>query len=235
MRHPIVASLLLAAFGSACGTVVLPPAAVPARQIPALVIDETPPAEGTTRVVLDVVEGPSRVELVTEQHSTATPPAVALGVVGADVAAVTVVPQGPVDSISTRLLCISPCVVDLPAGTYELNFAGPHDTGGRRVPSGLGLLQVTRDPVVYRRAIGFYSPADQAEAYLGNLSLIVGISLAVIGTVALATQDSEGVPPLGAALGMLGGGVGLSVLGGYWALDARAVLQPGAEIQFPLR
>jgi hypothetical protein len=235
MLKQSVALVVLATFTGACGPIMLPRASVPTQVTPALVIDETPPAAGTTRVVLDVVDGPTRVELVTGHQSTPPQTTVGVALIGGTVGTLTTVPAGPVETLSTRLLCISPCSVDLASGTYELNFAPRDQAGGQRAPNGLGLLQVGHDPVVYRRSLGSYQPGSDIERGVGSTVLLAGALLAVIGTVALFSQDDHTAPSVGASVGMLVGGVGLSALGVYWIWDARPIIQEGAETQFPLR
>src|SRR5262245_44812804 len=115
---------LLAAALLGCVPARRPPLATTARVAPRPDVPPPPPA-GYGRVIIDVVDGPARVDLPD---------------VGSD------------DLAWRRPLCVSPCVLDLPQGRHQLRLTLT-DRDDHRTE--LALVNFRSMPTVYRRAMGW--------------------------------------------------------------------------------
>lgn len=187
---------LAAALAMGC-TRILPPPAAPERVLPAMRTDVPDPAAGEGRVALDVVEGPARVDEVLAR-SSASSSGVAVSSGGA-----VVVGSGYAEGTSTRHVCTTPCLVNLPFGTHELSFTlenGRTDTAS---------VMVGTRPSAHRRTLALADePLGRPEAVAGFALTVAGGSFAVLGFglgPLFFLSDSDG-----AGIGFLvGGAVGL--------------------------
>jgi hypothetical protein len=208
---------LLAAVLPAC-VKHLPPAPTPDAVAPALALDAAPPLDsGHARLVVDVVEGPTRVQRIRMQSE-------------------------PIDNgdgrVSYRLfespevLCeASPCVVDVPAGNLLLGFPVLGDRGATEVE----LVHVGPDPSVYRRSLSVYRGNGGAVKVLGIIGTSLGGASAITGMALLPiglAKDNDDLATAGAIT--LGAGAVL-IVAGIWALrHEAATYRPGSSNHFPL-
>jgi hypothetical protein len=149
-----------------------PPAAPPMVAPPR---SDVPPAPGTTRVYVDVVDGPSEVYALART-------AVAVRVDDQEVAA---------SALVTEVLCVTPCSLDLRPGRQSLAFPV------RGAPGRLELatLDVGARPLLYRRVLGHRDPGGAGMVLgilgvtFGGLSLVTGATLLPVGL----GVDSDGM------------------------------------------
>jgi hypothetical protein len=155
----------------------LPPRQAPAMAMPVVQLPSTPIPAGHGRVVIDTTDGP--MEVVAQTEGTFT---------------------GGGGSRS-GFLCRTPCVVDLPLGSYKLFFSGlAHDEARGDVAP----LHVQEGLNVLRRAPGKYE-SPKNDPVLGGLLLVTGTVLLTTGTVMIAADEVPG----GIALGTVGLGAGI--------------------------
>jgi hypothetical protein len=192
----------------------LPPSAIPAPTVPP-VAQNAPPGEGHGRLVVDVVEGPTPVQLV---RMEAQP-----------------VQRGALTtyrlSNAPQPLCSpSPCVADLPIGNHLLGFPvmGNKDLD-------VEIVHVGPDPSVYRRALSLYEDNTGTERTLGIIFTAVGGASAITGMALLPTglsKDNDGLTTAGAIT--LGGGALLLTLGILMIRHDAPTYRPGSSNHFPL-
>lgn len=205
-----LAPLLALAGLVGCARVLMPPPAPP-RQSPDLSA-EPPVPEGAGRLYVDVVDGPTPVRSV-ERSS------LRLQIGGGTLLA---------HRRRTEQLCVTPCLVDLPYGRYELAF--PSRGSGRLETDE---INVGPSPMVYRRALGLHDPPGAGHA-LGIVSTVFGAIAMVIGTVFLPVglgTDSDSMARAGGiTLGVGGALVALGIVG---VALSPTVSQRGAAVYFP--
>jgi len=207
----------LAATSAAC-VKTLPPAPTPQAVIPQLDVAATaaPPAGGA-RLVVDVVEGPTRV-----QHIRMTPVQTDNG-------------QGRMSFRFVErpeVLCtVTPCVTDLPRGNLLLGFPVIGDPDATEVE----LVHVGPEPTVYRRALSVYENRSGGLRVLGIVVTALGGTAAVTGTTLLPIGLAKGYDGLTVAGGIsLGAGAALLAFG-IWAIrHDTPTFRPGAANHYPL-
>jgi hypothetical protein len=208
--HRLCVALLITSLPAACVRR-LPPAAVPEPVAPPVQTGGAP-AEGTGRLVVDVVEGPAPVQRVV---IASTP--------GRD--------GGYVFSQEPHELChASPCVTDVPVGNVLLGFPviGNNDLE-------VEVVHVGPDPSVYRRSLSIYTDNTGTERTLGIIATSVGGASAITGTVLLPiglAHDSSGLTTAGAVT--LGAGALLLTLGILMIRHDAPTYRPGSSNHFPL-
>ncbi len=168
--------VVLAALSGGCYTArVLTPRTAPAPIMPNLRLPAEPPARGTARLVVDTIDGPMDVT--------------ARGVT--------------TETAGAKLRCRTPCIADLPHGSYDVSFSnleGDSARGDRtRIELFDGVNVVRNAPGQYRVPQAFQWPSFALG--LGGLGMLAG------GAMLASTEDMSPVP--GAA--MLTTGVGLLI------------------------
>jgi len=179
-----------------------PPPAEPAAQMPNLELPPTPPPNGHGRVILDTTEGSFAVEAV-EGHS-----------VGVGVSAT-----------HTRLLCQTPCAVDLTFGQHELQFTD----GGRR---GEAVIDVQGETTVVRTAVGQRTGGGRV-AFTGAISTVVGALTAAGGGLAWASESGVGSDS-GTEETITYVGLGMLAVGLIMWFADRPSLQQSSSVQWHL-
>lgn len=223
----VFASLVSAALAlplGACGTRYLPPPRAPERVAPAAVAEAPPLREGEGQVTLDVADGPSRAELVTERTQ------VVAGSVGWSTRSrYPAMPMGT--QLTTRPLCVTPCAVNLPLGQHEISFTSMDDPARR---TGTGFINVTPHPSVVRHALGFQ------DTHLGGIigSALTGafsVSALLTGTVLVAINDdsrSETSGLMAPGIAVLGVGAALLATSIILGVHSRPESQNGSTVQW---
>lgn len=175
-----------------------------------------PPPGGHGRLVVDVVEGPVRVQRV---QMKATP-----------------VDRGSrvtyrFEEASEVLCAASPCVTDLPAGNILLGFPVIGDPDAMETE----LVHVGLEPSVYRRTLSLYEDRTGGTRVFGIIATALGGTAMITGTALLPAGLSKDHDGLAIAGGItLGAGAALLALG-IWAIRADApTFRPGAANHFPL-
>lgn len=166
------------------------------------------PAPGLGRVLLDVQEGPAVVERV---HGAS-----ASGIAG------TRMLSGSVEI--SRRVCVTPCVLDVPAGPQELRFTLIDD----EERTSTGFVNVDARPSAYRHAIG----TQRSRAWKG----FVGWPLLAFGAlldIGFGVTAAKGELELnGGTIAGAGIGIGLTVLGGWLLAGSVIEQQPGSGVQW---
>jgi hypothetical protein len=200
----IARSLILPLLVGACAGEprVLPPRTPPPRVMPnvAMPASQVPVHHG--RVVLDVVDGPMRVDAKYDPSF--------------------VPPGGAPETARSGELCTTPCVVDLPRGRYRLYLSATAatDAGTGDVDD----LVLGDGTYVYRRAPGRYKTPSIYNQIAPGALIVLGLTGMVIGSALLSNEDTAVPGGL-----VLGAGVAATVGGGIWGYDAtRAETQDGA-------
>ncbi|MEO8797236.1 MAG: hypothetical protein ABI551_05065 [Polyangiaceae bacterium] len=202
---------------TAC-TRTLPPPAAPAHEMPNASVEVPPEVEGQATVVVDVTNGPARVDEVIAQEAAAT----SNGVVA----------YGEL----TRNVCLTtPCAVNLDYGQHNFRFTGTSDNERY----GSGVVTAGRTDSVFRHTMGEHSSGGPvhgigvATTSLGILGALVGASL--LGTGALIqTSDTNGSGS-GSGLTTGGGvtlGIGLVAIGIGMMVASPTTNQEGSSTQF---
>ena len=193
----------------------LPPAPPPAPLVPALP-QSAPPAAGQTRLIVDVVEGPTNVQRI---RMDAQPVNTAKG---RPSYRFTEAP-GPLCNGTT------PCAVDLPVGNVLLGFPvigkDAYETE---------LIHIGPDPSVYRRSLSVYTPSTGSlfgilATSIGGTSMMTGSVLLPIGLA----KDINGMTTAGAIT--LGAGVVALVIGIVSLRRNAATFRSGASSHYPAR
>jgi hypothetical protein len=189
----------------------LPPVATPGLAAPPL--SDAPVAPGRGRVYVDVVDGPTDVQVV-------KPITVSEELNGETFQS---------ETLEVQAACTTPCFLDLPLGRHLLDFP-IRGSGGDDVVH----VTASPSPTVYRRALGWRQSGGAGFALgvvgtsLGGTSLVTGAALLPVGLA----QDSHGVTVAGAitlAVGALITGAGI------WALMNHPLAeQAGAGAQYDL-
>lgn len=244
-RHSLPAIVMVALFVSACVSH-LPPPARPAIVPPQLRQPPGPLAAGHGRVVLDVVDGPTEVELVTGydrervrvssttsryfSSRSAASGQTSEGWRGPGLYSVRSTTTETRVSVRARHVCTSPCVVDLPLGSHELRLT-LQSADSERVEH--VTMRFDAQPRLHRRVLELREERVTPWA-LGVASLLlgaIGLLAGALGTYSLAgggdLADDEvprvvGVTALSWALG-----VGLTSLGVWLVWPGVARVRPG--------
>ncbi len=192
----------------------LPASPIPAPLTPA-VAPSAPPAPGQGRLIVDVVQGPTPVQVA----GLSTSP----------------IQRGSFTTyrlgLAQRPLCSpSPCAADLPLGNHVIQFpvVGNNEWDEE-------IVHVGPDPTVYRRDLSLYQPATGAGYALGIVLESVGAASAITGVVLLPVGLSKHNDGLATA-GAITLGAGALMFGiGYllWRKDA-PTYRPGSSNHFPL-
>jgi hypothetical protein len=213
--HAVGFSLLLVAFGSACGTNQLPRAATPDHIVPDVDL-ATPPPEGHGRLVIDVVQGPTPVEQVRmtpEQFERED------GRTSYEVRE------------SYEDLCTTPCVLDLHPGNIILGFPVIGDEAGYKID----LVHVGQDTSVYRRTLDVYEPRKGGAYKFGIFSATLGASAVIAGLPMVPVGFSDGRYGLGTAGAIsLGVGAALVALGIHLIKVHSPTYRTGNWTHYPL-
>jgi hypothetical protein len=189
-------------FGCAGAPKELAPRTPPPRSIPPVAMPQTPPPAGRGRVVLFTTDGPMRVQARADLDF---------------------VPPGdqPPD---TRMgdLCTTPCVADLPPGKYKLYLTSAE---GDYSHGDVDVLDVKAGTNYYLRAPGKFESPRWIHV-LPSLVVITGVTLALVGAGLTVSEDSGA---RAAGIGMMGGGVAITIAGGIYLYDeSRGSTQEGA-------
>jgi hypothetical protein len=193
--------LAFVALGSACTDKYLPTPETPARVLPALPVEPGPAAEGQGRIALDVVDGPSTVEEILATESWK----------GTYVAG---------SAERTRHLCDTPCVLNLPYGTYNMRFT--LKDGSRHSEEN---VVIGARPSVYRYATGSNNmPMGKVWGVVGLI--VAGVAAGGISIGELAVGNG------GAGKAFMVLGVGLDLGGILLFQTARRWRQHGAAQQW---
>ncbi|TAK23845.1 MAG: hypothetical protein EPO40_25130 [Myxococcaceae bacterium] len=218
----VVTSVTLALALGACSTRYLPAPRAPERVAPTGVVEASAPREGEGQITLDVVGGPARIDLVTERTQPAS---------GTQVWAVrgraSFTAPGP--QITTRPLCVSPCVANLPFGQHELSFTSTDDSSRR---SSTGFVTVTPHPAVVRHAMG-YQETHAGGVVTAVLLSAFGVAATLAGTALVAIDSQPQAHGLGVAgFTTLGVGAALVTSGIIVGVNSRPDSQPGTTVQW---
>jgi hypothetical protein len=210
-------SLLAASLPAACVRR-LPPSPTPAALAPALDTSTPAPVEGTGRLVVDVVDGPTPVQRIDMKAQRVDDGKGRARFRFAE---------------SAQLLCrASPCVTDLPVGNVLLAFPVIGDQDALDVE----LVHVDPEIDVYRRALSVREDHSGATRVLGIVGASIGAASAITGMALLPIGLSDGNDDLATAGGItLGVGVALVALGAWAIWHDAPTYRPGAANHFPLR
>jgi hypothetical protein len=225
MKTRATAVLMIVCFGQAACVRNLPPPPAPAQELPKPVANVPPDVEGKSRVVIDVTNGPARVdEVMATAQSEATD------------GRHTYVSYGEI----TRPVCLTtPCAVNLEYGQHNLRLVSTNkdDVGS------VGTVDVGQSDSVFRHTMGQQSTGGAVHA-LGTTSTILGLTGAILGgSFLLVGAISSGSNPDGTSSGggittagevTLGIGVGLLALGIGMMIASPPTSQEGASTQFSL-
>jgi hypothetical protein len=194
----------------------LPPAPTPEPRAPAIAPAE-PPEEGRGRIIVDVVDGPSRLHIVRMDPEE---------IQGSDGK-----PRFRFAEAYELICETTPCVIDPLAGNVLLGFPVIGDPSAMEIE----LVHVTAETSVYRRALSrrHHRPAN-SRFVLGVLATSLGAASAVTGTALLPiglAKDNDGLTLAGSVT--LGVGA-VAVVLGIWAIRLEAdTRRPGSAVHFP--
>lgn len=193
----------------------LPPAPIPEPVPPS--IGAGAAAEGTGRLIVDVVDGPAPVQRV---RMEAMPSPNAQGL-----------PTVRFTQTPTTLCPAAPCVTDVPFGNVLLGFPVIGDEGALETE----LVNVGPDPSVYRRSLSVYTDNTGATRILGIIATSVGAAAAITGTTLLPIGLSKGSDGLTLAGSVsLGGGLALVVIGIMMIRADAPTFRPGSSNHYPV-
>jgi hypothetical protein len=222
LKVGIIAATLWGLTG--CGYRRVAPVQAPARVVPTDVEPRTsPPAPGTTRVLLEANGERATVMEITESTDST-----------ANVYHDRGTAFGYAHSESQTPVCITPCFSDMKPGLHMLRFASEDDRNASTI-----LVQVNDTPKVVRHALGHKEPTSLGRL-LGVAMTISGATLlgggAVMYGVAETTRDrdDEASQRLGKS-GLTAGSVGLGFLliGLPLMVLTRPTAQPGSTTELP--
>jgi len=206
---------MLALQATACfSRQVLPARTQPSRDRPSIAIEPGPPPPGTGRVVLDSTDGPTEVQEVVAYASGE-----AYGARGFGFASAT----------STKPICETPCVADLPYGNHHLLF-GRDDANARYEAT----VVAGAKPSVYRVA-----PSVTTGPSARGLAVVIDVlalSALIFGPVVMANaskapsdvrENYQAAAVAVTVAGVVALGVGLVV-----DFAGRGTIQPGSGVQW---
>jgi hypothetical protein len=209
---PRVALVLVAGLTAGC-VKQLPPAPTPQPVAPR--VDAPPPPDGYGRLVIDVVEGPTRIHRVQMQAEQR---------------------QDDLGRVSYQLtenpepLCpTSPCTTDVPPGNLLLGFPVIGDPGAMETE----LVHVGPGTSVYRRSLSVYDGGTGGLRTMGIIGTSVGGAALITGIVLLPiglSDDSDGLTTAGAI--SLGAGAAVLTLGILAIRRDSPTFRPGASNHF---
>lgn len=180
---------------------VLSPRSPPPHVVPNVPVPNAPLPAGYGRVVLVGTDGPMK---VTARADTAFVP-----------------PGTSLPPTRTGHLCTTPCVVNLPVGSYQLYMSSADGT----TEGDVDVLKVHPGVNYYLRAPGKFDPPTWLPAV--PVALEVVAAAALIGGVPLASSDRNGERAAG--IGLLVGGAAVGIAGGIFYYNAsRGARQEGA-------
>jgi hypothetical protein len=193
---------VICALGCAGAPKRLEPRAPPPKARPPVDVPRAPLAEGYGRVVLHSTD--EQLKLTARGDTAFVPP-------GQHVA-----------PTRSGELCVTPCVVDLPAGQYKLFMVS---ADGSYEHGDTDQLTVREGLNYYVRAPGRFEPPQWLHV-IPSIIVIAGTLLVVTG-VTIASSPTSDQQTTGLAL--VGAGVGIGVAGGIMAYDqGRGSTQEGA-------
>lgn len=195
----------------------LPARTQPPRELPAIAIEPAPQAPGTGRMALDSTDGPAVVDEVVANSSGEI--FAGRGFAFASAA-------------STKPVCTTPCVADLPYGNHQLIFRSVGNDG-----SYVSTVVAGAKPSIYRVAPTRTSgPTAHTLAFtidmLAVMALVLGPSMMVAAS-ARAAHDSGHADEFrsnGATITLVGAialGVGIGI-----DFAGRGSIQPGNGVQW---
>ncbi|HEY1558517.1 MAG TPA: hypothetical protein VGF94_27025 [Kofleriaceae bacterium] len=180
-------------------------------------VDPPPSADpvpsGQGRVYVDVVDGPTQIQVVKSVEGTDQVNDM----------------QFETETLEVQSACTTPCVLDLPLGRHLLAFP-------ERGSGGVDLASVIASPTptVYRRALGFRQRGG-AGFVLGLLGVIFGGSSFATGAALLPVGLADGSHDTRLAGAItLGAGAVLTAAGIWAILHNPATEQAGAGAQYGL-
>jgi hypothetical protein len=241
MRRPLL-FLALLLFADGCGVRNLPPPAPPAEEVPDVPdIPNAPPEQGHGRLFIDANGETAKVSRIVGSASPSEserPPT--------NKRSLTMLFEGGAgvghERLSTQLLCIAPCVIDLPRQGHTLLFTSPSDPTKTSVAD----VTVEEGTSVFRHSMGHRRHASTVTQ-AGRAMLLAGIGVTLLGAAwttltALRTPQYDAAGRVtndgtsGIVSGLVAAGIGLAVgiTGGVLATVYRPEVQPGATTQFRL-
>ena len=158
MSTPRVVAATLALIATAC-TVRLPAPPTPARRAPSIAVPADPPGPGEGRIVIETVDAPATVELITGQALDDT------------------------GRTSVRRLCTTPCVADLPRGEHELVLSVPGTNRTGRV-----VARIEDRPAVLVAELGERTVHPHLTS-IGTILLAIGAPMTLVSAGAAAVDD----------------------------------------------
>jgi hypothetical protein len=207
MRAVVVVAAVAVA---ACTPVEVAPPRAPAPIVPPVPdLHATAVPPGSQRVVLDAEPGPAEVSRVTSETEVGATSAFGFRSYRS---------LPPMAQRQTQLLCITPCVVDLPIGAHKLVFHEETADGSPGRSSSATIAVHGGPPMVVRHAIGNETITYSAGWLLGFVGLTLGIALTATGGMMFAfgatTKPGPGTntnwnPNTFYAVGATVGGIGL--------------------------
>ncbi|MBI5610715.1 MAG: hypothetical protein HY902_17695 [Deltaproteobacteria bacterium] len=215
--------VILAVFAQACGVHYLAAPPLPPQVAPPVVNPDLPPAQGETLVTLDVVGEAARVDRIVGRQQY---PQVSYG--GRGRYSQTLVP-----GLQTVPLCQAPCVVSLPPGDHELQFAAL-DPGSTSTST--AFVRVGRQPLLVRHAMGYRE--EHVGQLLGAILLgSLGFSASLTGGLLVGIDRSlppeqQGMATIGWSV--LGVGAAAAAAAIWLGLNSETTVQPGATAIYPL-
>jgi hypothetical protein len=194
----------------------LPPAPIP-QAVPPIVGSSTPPAEGNSRLIVDVVDGPTPVQRVRMQTK---PSPNAQGV-----------PTVRFIQAPMELCPRAPCVTDVPVGNVILGFPVIGDDSALETE----LVNIGPDPSVYRRSLSVYTDNTGATRVLGIIAASIGTGSAITGSALLPAglaNDNHGLTVAGGIT--LGAGAALILAGILMIRADSPTFRPGSSNHYPV-
>jgi hypothetical protein len=219
MRTSLLICLLVST-GCLYRTKRIPAPPAPAKTAPDVSYSSAP-AQGLSRVVLDVAEGPALVESVdggtVEGH----------GVVGTSTAAF----AGSLEY--AHRVCVTPCVVDTKPGAHELRFTLVNDPER----TSRGFINVDQDLSIYRHSVGTYRSA-RWKGFVGAPLALGGLVLTIAGLGNMRREYYDGQTQTyntrwdTASIFIGGAGLAITALGAWLIYGAVVETQPGSGVQW---
>lgn len=204
-----------------CAPSKLSPPAAPSHRVPELPIDPGPIGQNNGRVILDAVDGRTRVEEVIEDTQGSA-------VVGSSYAFTS--------ARATRPVCTTPCAADLPLGSHRLRFTLDSDDGVER--SHEADVAFGSNQSIYRVALRAEKPSNVGVNVAGMITGILGGTAMAAGAggmlASLGSKDADDRARYQTAgAGLLAGGAALLTLGIVLIATNRGTVREARDIQFP--